>query len=123
MNRIPMANEISVLTPADMERQRRVDSERAARMISDRKAKEAERERARIAAEREQGAAELDAYREQARAALLASGGTSADFEREWPTLKGEYLRRRATERMTAKERRVAEIKDRMRAAGGVPRF
>jgi hypothetical protein len=123
MNRIPMSHEISVVTPADIERQRRVEQARAAKLIEDRKRREQERERARIDAEREAGREALEAYEAEVRASVLASGGSEADFSRLWPDLKARYLAEKAAERMTARKRRVAEIADRMKAAGGVPRL
>jgi membrane protein involved in colicin uptake len=112
---LPLAGEVRMLTPADEERRRRIESERARELIERRHKEEAEREQARVAAERERGAAELDLYETQARESVLASGGTAENFRRLWPDLKSRYLADRAVERMGARERRVSELYARMK--------
>jgi hypothetical protein len=111
------------VTKEELARAREAETARLAMAIADREAKEAaaRAERERIAAE--QGAAELDAYRERARAAILSSGGSAADFEKSWPDLKLEYLKEQARSRMTHHERLVEQTKQEMRASGRFERF
>jgi hypothetical protein len=103
------------VTPAQLAAAQQAEHARLAQAIKDREQREAEAraERERIAAE--QGAAELDAYRERARAAVLSSGGSSADFEKTWPDLKLEWLKEQARSRMTHHERLVERAKDELR--------
>jgi hypothetical protein len=62
--------------------------------------------------------AQFDQYESEARAAWLASGGEDAGFTKNRPTLRDEHLRQRATERMGACERMVAEMVEKMKASG-----
>jgi hypothetical protein len=119
---IPHRDEITYVTKQDDERRRKAESDRAAKLIADRKAREAEQEKARETAAREQGRQELERYETEARASLLASGGSAADFARIWPDLKASYLKEKALERMSSKERRAAAMYERLKA-GWTPRL
>lgn len=48
------------------------------------------------AANREQGARELEQYRQAQRRLWIRHGGTDAEFEENWPRLKADHLQRRA---------------------------
>ncbi len=87
------------------------ERERINRAVEARLAREDEQraEQARLDAER--GAAELDAYRDQARAAILGSGGTSADFERLWPELRSAHLKDTAESKLTSQQRLIEQTK------------
>jgi hypothetical protein len=109
------------ITPQQLEQEARARAERQQAAITARQQREADHQAAREKAERDQGAAELEAYREQALNAYLASGGTSADWLKNWDVLKGDYLRDRAKERMGARERKVAEMVQKMKASRRYP--
>jgi len=66
----------------------------------------------------EQGAAELDAYREQARSAFLSSGGSVSEFVDAWPGLRREHLVEQARERVTLSQRTIAKTKEELRESG-----
>ena len=107
---IPLAYEVREQTLEEAEQRRAAASATAQKLIDDRLAREAEQAAARDRLDAERGAAELDAYRTEARASMRASGGSSADFERLWPELRGDYLKARALQRMGARERRAEEM-------------
>jgi hypothetical protein len=93
-------------------------NERIAKAVEKRKADEdAHRaEQARLAHER--GADELEAFRRQAHAAWLSSGGDEAGFAANWPRLRDEHLREAAMSRMGERERMVERAKRELRASG-----
>jgi hypothetical protein len=116
---IPLSHEVREQTPQEIEQRRAAASAASQKLIDDRIKREAAQQAARDAADRERGAAELGAYRERSLAAVLAAGGTPSDFEqRVWPDMKAEYLKARAVEGMTARERRVEELYQRMKGGG-----
>src|SRR5215208_3799487 len=94
------------------------ESARIAAAVKEGQELRAAAQRARDAAEREAGAAELNVYEQQARAAWLASGGDAAGFARNWPKLRDERLQERARERLTGQERQIAEARAELRARG-----
>ena len=48
------------------------------------------------AANREQGARELEQYRQTQRRLWARHGGTDAEFEENWPQIKADHLRQKA---------------------------
>jgi hypothetical protein len=108
----------TVVTNEQLEAARRAESERITKAVERRKADEAAHraEQARLA--HEAGAAELEAFRRQAHAAWLSSGGDEAGFAANWPTLRDEHLREAAMSRMGERERLVEQEKAALRASG-----
>jgi len=113
----------TTITPEQLAAAGELERLRINRAVEARLAREDEQraERERLAQER--GQLELDHYRGQARAALLSSGGTSADFERLWPELRAEHLKETAESKLTAQQRLIEQTKREMRASGRFSKF
>ena len=113
----------TTITIEQMAEAREAEQERIERAVAGQAALEASArsERERIAAEH--GAAELESYREAARAAILGSGGSASDFERLWPELRSARLKGQAETKLTAHERLIEQTKAEMRASGRYSRM
>jgi hypothetical protein len=107
----------TTITPEQAAEAQRQKSEKVFAAIEARKEREAAAAQARADAEHQAGVAELDQYESEAHAAWLASGGDAAGFAKNWPQLRDEHLRQRATERMGARERLVNDKVEKLRAA------
>jgi len=106
------------VTPEQMAEARVAETARITKAVEAREQQEAaaRAERERIAAEL--GQAELEDYREAARAAIMGSGGSAGDFERLWPELRAARLKDQAVSTLTAHARLVEQTKQEMRASG-----
>ncbi len=103
---------------AELAAARQVAAARTQAAIDARKKDEAEAKADVARRQAEQGAAELESYRVEARAAFLSSGGDVDGFLRNWPTMRDEHLRGRAADRVTLQERTIAKTKEELRASG-----
>ncbi len=99
------------------------ERERIDRAVEARLAREDEQRAEQARRDAERGQLELDSYRDQARAAILGSGGTSADFERLWPELRAEHLKETAESKLTSQQGLIEQTKAEMRASGRFTKF
>lgn len=108
----------TTMTDAQLEAIRAEQIRRREAAIAERQADEAAQVAERERQAHERGAAELEAYQVEARAAWLSSGGDEDGFTRNWPKLRDERLAERARERMTLTERAIEERMAAQRSAG-----
>ncbi len=113
----------TTITPEQLAAAGELERLRINRAVEARLAREDEQRAEQARRDAERGQLELDHYRGQARAALLSSGGTSADFERLWPELRAEHLKETAESKLTAQQRLIEQTKKVMRASGRFTRF
>ncbi len=97
----------------ELERRRRERDARIRAAVAERQRMEAELAEQNERRRRDEAAARLESYRQQCYGRFVAAGGTEADFERAWPTLKEQHLIEQATrdpiEELYQRERRLGE--------------
>lgn len=108
----------TTITPEMQEAAREAERLRIEAAIEQRKKDQAERARQREQDELERGQAALTEYRERCRASWRASGGTDAEFEREWPRIKADHLRAQVADGKTPQERLVERAIEGYRRSG-----
>jgi len=108
----------SVVTTEQLAAANVAETARIERAVEAREAREADARAKQAQLDAEHGAAELESYREQARAAILGSGGSAADFERLWPELRAARLKDQAESRLTAHGRLIEKTKREMLESG-----
>jgi hypothetical protein len=113
----------TTVTPESLAAAGEAERLRINRAVEAREEREAAARAEQARRDAERGQLELDHYRDQARAAILSSGGTSADFERLWPDLRAAYLKDTAEAKLTSQQGLIEQTKAEMRASGRFTRF
>jgi len=108
----------TVVTPAELAASRQAADARIQAAVDARVKREAAAGAERERRQAEQGAAALEAFRSEARAAFPASGGTAGEFVDAWPRLKRDHLTERAAERLTLEQRTIEATKEQLKATG-----